>query len=159
MRLSNPRRPVNRPGRISGSPSHEVGRSLGQAMPPVVGMLAVMLDHQDAHLVVEDTIVDAEGETPQRALLQIAFDQGPSVGGRLHLGHRRVELPQEAIAETRSARLGELGGLDQLSLGLGVIDQPHPIARRAARTTSSWVRPETAPEVRSASRRAACSMA
>ena len=79
-----------------------------------------------------------------------------SIQNRAYGKLRRIEkLP----AKRGNPLLLKPSGLDQLRFGIGVINQAHPIARRAARITSSWVRPLTAPDESSLSRRMASAMA
>lgn len=111
--------------------------SVAQAMPPVIGMTAVVLDHEDSQLIDASAIINAEGESPHRVTSQVAFDHGPEAWRRLDLDDRGIELSQGAVAEPRGPRLVELGGLDHLRPGLRMAGQSHPIARRAACMTSS----------------------
>jgi len=59
---------------------------------------------------------------------------------------------EELGAKAIDSALVKLRRLDQFRFCGGMVDQPHPMARRAACMTCSWVRPVAAPDDKSRSR-------
>ncbi len=68
-------------------------RTVRKAMPPVIGVPAVVLDDQDMQLILVDAIIDAEGETSHRIAAQVRVDLGPETGRLPDRGDRGFELP------------------------------------------------------------------
>ena len=67
----------------------------------------------------------------------IRFDDAPSLGCFLDDSYCQVSGIKKLSAERRNAVLVKLGGLDQFRFRIGMVNQAHPIARRAACMTSS----------------------
>jgi hypothetical protein len=107
----------------------------------VIRVTAVMLDDQDSEFVALNSIVD-----PVRKLAHYVT---PNILNGLD---RCIKFMEKAITKSLSPPLIESCSLKELSLGLGVIGKSHLIARRTASMTCSWVRPDTWPEAKSASR-------
>ena len=118
-----------------------------------------MLERQNAKVIRPDAVIHSKRETRHQISPHTSLLDAPplrSIQDRAYGKLRRIEkLP----AKRGNPLLVKPSGLDQLRSGIGVVNQAHPIARRAARITSSWVRPCTSPDESSSSRRMASAMA
>jgi len=105
-----------------------------------------MLESQDAKVIRPDAVIYRKRETRHQISPHSSLEDAPplrSIKNRTHGELRRIK---KLTAKRGNPLLVKPSGLDQFRFGIGVINQAHPTARRAASITSSWVRPCTAPE-------------
>ncbi len=95
---------------------------------------------------MQEAIVNGERKARHEVMPNIFLDNAPAIRSVQNRGDGGVGGIKKPGAKSWNPAFVELRRLDKFLLGVGVVDQPHPIARRAARMTCSWVRPSTAPE-------------
>src|SRR5215210_6454787 len=127
-------------------------------------MTAVMLEGQDSELVRQGAIENGKRKPRHEVTTHVCLDNTPPFGSLLDDTNSTVHGVEKLRAKTGNSPFVELSRLDQFHLGIRMVNQEHPRARRAACTTSSCVRPTAAPEEsswsrRMASRTASCSSA
>jgi hypothetical protein len=98
-------------------------------------MAAMVLDDQDMKGIAGYAVIDAIRKTRHYVPPYVGFHNRPSLGGVLDRHYRRVELTQEAIAESRNSLFIELNSIEQFQLGIGMVGQPRSRTRRAASIT------------------------
>ena len=106
-------------------------------------------DHEMISMYHLDT-----ARTPSRAP-----ERSRRSGMRMRGGRRRCRARSRCRSRDLKSGVRSTPSARFANPGIDTTIQLHPIARRASRMTSSWVRPMAAPEVNSASRRADGSMA
>lgn len=106
----------------------------------------MMLKRKDANLSGKQAVMDAVRKPSHHTIANLSVHDPPTLGSLLDLCNRGVHGLEEFSAKGGNTALVKQGSLDEFSLGVLMVDQAHPIARRAACMTSSWLRPTTAPE-------------
>ena len=76
----------------------------------------------------------------------VRLDNAPSLGSSKNDTNSLIGGLEELSTERGNSALVKLSRLDQFRLGIRVVNQSHPMARRAACITCSCVRPVTVPE-------------
>ena len=134
-------------------------RSGDEPVTPIIRVAAVVLERQEAKLIRQEAIVNRVGEPRHQVTPNVRFHNAPPFGRVLDDADGSINGIKKLGAERGNPPFVELGRRNQFRLGVRVISQAHPTARRAACMTSSCVRPTTAPEESSWSRRIASRIA
>jgi len=135
--------------------AHGLRGSICEAVAPIVRVKAVVLEGKDTKIVGKNPVVDGVWKSRHEVRSDICLDDSPTLGSFLNDSNRAPCSVKKLGAECRNPALVKLCRFDELRLGIGVVDQEPPRERRAASMTSSCVRPTTAPEESSRSRRTA----
>lgn len=114
-----------------------------------------MREGKNSNLVRQHTVIDGVWKAWHEVMPDIRLDDAPPLRGVLDHADGAVDGIEELRTEGRSPLLLELSCLGEFHFSLRVVNQTHPMARRAACMTSSCVRPATAPDESSSSRRTA----
>ncbi|MFM8358693.1 MAG: hypothetical protein ACKOET_09050, partial [Verrucomicrobiota bacterium] len=98
------------------------------------------------NLVRQSPVVDGLWKAGHEAMTNICRNDASPVGHILNGIDGAVGAIKKLYAESWNSALLELGSLDEFRPGIGVVNQAHPMARRAASMTSSCVRPNSVPD-------------
>jgi hypothetical protein len=96
-----------------------------------------MLERENANMLRISPVINRKRETRHQVSPHSRLNEAPalrSIQNRPCGEFRRIE---ELPAQRGNSLLVKPSGLDQLRFGIGMINQTHPIARRAACMTSS----------------------
>jgi hypothetical protein len=118
-----------------------------------------MLESQDAKVIRLDAVVDRKWETRHQVSSHTSFQDAPPLRSIQNSAYGKLGRIEKLCTKLGNPLFVKLSGLDQFRFCIRVINQAHPTARRAARITSSCVRPCTTPDESSSSRRMASATA
>lgn len=111
--------------------------SVGQTVTPVIRVTAVVFEREDTKMVGKNPVVDRVRKAGHEVMPDIGLNDTPPFGNLLNNSNCAVCGVEKLSAECRNTSLVELCRLDEFRFGIGVVNQAHPIARRAACMTSS----------------------
>src|SRR6267154_2648641 len=115
-------------------------------------MTAVMFESQNVKMIRINAVVDGVWKAMHQVATDIFLDNAPAFGRFKEYRSRSFGFPKKLNAQRCYATFVVLRCFDQFSLRIGMVYQSHSTARRAARITSSCVRPATLPDESSSSR-------
>ncbi len=104
---------------------------------PVIRVTAVVRKGEDAKIVRENPVINGVGKARDEVVPDICLYDAPTVRSLLNDAHRAVGTFEKLGAKGGNSSVVKLSGLNEFRLGIGMINQSHPIARRAASMTSS----------------------
>ena len=110
---------------------------VGETVTPVIRVTAVVLEREDAKVVGQNAVVDGVWKARHEVMPYICFNNAPSLGSILNDPDGSVSGVEKLRAKCGNSPLVELSRLDEFRFGIGVVNQAHPMARRAACMTSS----------------------
>lgn len=99
-------------------------------------MPAVVHEGQNANVIGQRSIVNRESKTGDEILPQILLNDVPAIR-RFENDGSTISCIEKLGPERGNATLVEPRRFDEFGLGVRVINQSHPMARRAARITCS----------------------
>ena len=88
-------------------------------------------------MIRKNPVVEGVWEAGHEVTPDISLNDAPSLGSILDFADGDVGCVEELRAESRNSPLVKLCGFDEFHLSIRVVNQAHPIARRAACMTSS----------------------
>ena len=97
----------------------------------------MVLESENAKMVWKSALVDRVGKTRHEGLSDICLNDPPPLRSLLNDANRMVCGIEKLSTESRNPPLVELCRADEFRLGIGMVNQAHPMARRAACRTSS----------------------
>lgn len=115
----------------------------------------MVFHHQNPQLVVDDAVINRIRKALQCTVAYIAFDDRPPLRLLLDIGDCYLKRPKKRLSQITNSIIIKTRRYVQLSFSVGMVDYPHPSARRTASMTCSCDRPATEPDVKSESRRRA----
>ena len=96
-----------------------------------------MLEGKNPKMVGKNAVEDRERKARHEIVPDIFFNNAPPLGFFLNDTDGPIRCVEKLTAKGRHAALVKLSRLREFRFGVGVINQAHPIARRAACITSS----------------------
>ena len=88
-------------------------------------------------MVGKNAVVDGVWKATHEVMPDICLDDARLLGSLLNDSNRTVCGVEKLGAECRNPSLVKLCRLDEFRFGIGMVNQAHPMARRAACMTSS----------------------
>ena len=134
--LARPRRSDARRCRIARGIGH-VRVSVRDAITPVIRVTTVVLEGKNPKMVGKNAVEDRERKSRHEVVTDIFLDNVPPLECFLNDTDGPVRCVETLTAESRHASLIKLSRFGEFRFGVGVVNQAHPIARRAACMTSS----------------------
>ena len=123
----------------------DVRGSVRNTVAPVVRMAAVMLKSENAKLG-NDAIVDRVWKARHEVTTNVGLDDPATSRSLVNNADGNVDGVEKLRGKAGNSPLVEPSCLNEFRLSIWVINQAHPMARRAACMTSSCERPVTAPD-------------
>ena len=96
-----------------------------------------MLEGKNPKMVGKNAVEDRERKSRHEVMPDIFFNNAPPLGCFLNDTDGLVCCVEKLSAKGRHAALVKLSRFGEFRFGVGVVNQAHPIARRAACITSS----------------------
>ena len=96
-----------------------------------------MLEGKNSKMVGKNAVEDRERKSRHEVVPDIFFNNAPPLGCLQNDADCPIRCVEKLTAECRHAPLVKLSRLGEFRFGVGVVNQAHPIARRAACMTSS----------------------
>ena len=133
--------------------------TLASTIPPVIRVSAVMFEGKNMNAIGKSAIVNCVWKARHEVAPYICLDDSPTFGSLQDHRDCPVCVAKKLDAQRCNAAFVILRCRDDFSFRVGMVDQSHSSARRAACMTSSCVRPATLPDESSLSRRIASATA
>jgi len=111
--------------------------SVGDTVAPEVRVTAVVLESEDTKMIGKNPVVNGVWKARHEEMPDICLYDTPPLRSLLNGSNRAVCRVEKPGAECRNSSLVELCRLDEFRFGIGMVNQAHPMARRAACMTSS----------------------